>query len=212
MNTEFDPKVVELLCARLCHDLIGPVAAINNGVELVTEFGDEMQGEAMGLIGESATKAADLIQLYRLAFGSARGSDGTGAGLEEARQRLLDALASDRISINWPASESGQYAGLARAAVKLVTNMTILAVEVLPGSGDVDVGIEPGQVEITAKKDGYSLDGGFAAIFDGSTALDDLTPRTIQAYFTCSLAEAAGTKLEVEAGEGLITLKANFPS
>jgi histidine phosphotransferase ChpT len=67
MDIQLDSRVTELLCARLCHDLIGPIAAVNNGVELVRDYGDEMQGEALALIGESANKASQLLQFYRVA-------------------------------------------------------------------------------------------------------------------------------------------------
>ena len=213
MDIEFDSKLSELLCARLCHDLIGPVTAINNGVELVTEFGDEMRGEALELIGESAKKASDLIQLYRVAFGSALGADGTGVGFDEARQQALDALASDRIIVNWPADGSGEYAGAPKTAVKLVVNMVILAVEVLPGAGEVDVRIEPGnpgRAEITARKDGFALAENFSAVFDDDPSIDDLTPRTVQAYLTRSLAGALGNGLVVDRGDGQVSFKANF--
>ena len=58
MAAVVDIRLIELLSARMCHDLISPVSAIGNGVELMTEFDDQMQGEALGLIGESAQAAA----------------------------------------------------------------------------------------------------------------------------------------------------------
>lgn len=213
MEIQFDSRVVELLCARLCHDVIGPVAAINNGVELVTEIGDEMQGEALELIGESAKKASDLIQLYRLAFGPARGADGTGADLDDARARAIEALASDRIVVDWPAIAGGEDADMPSMAVKLIINMVILAVEVLPGSGEVAVRVEPGaswRAEITARKEGFSLAPNFSAVFDDEASIDDLTPRTVLAYLTRSLAAAAGDGLVVDSGDGFVSFQANI--
>ncbi len=217
MDLQLDSRVAELLCARLCHDVIRPVTAINNGVELVTEFGDEMRGEALELIGESAKKAADLIQLYRVAFGSAGGSaggsDSTGAGLDEARARAIDALASDKITVDWPAVGGGEDAAMPGMAVKLVINMVMLGVEVLPGAGEVEVRIEPGApgwVEITARKEGFSLARNFSAVFDDDASIDDLTPRTVQAYLTRSLAGALGNGLVVDGGDGFVSFKADF--
>ena len=213
MDIQLDSRVVELLCARLCHDVIGPVAAINNGVELVTEFGDEMQGEALELIGESAKKASGLIQLYRVAFGSARGAEGTGADLDDARAQAIEALATDKIVVDWPAVASGEDADMPSKAVKLIVNMVMLAVEVLPGSGEVAVRIESdasGWVEITARKEGFSLAPDFSSVFDDEASIDDLTPRTVLAYLTRSLAAAAGDGLVVKRGDGFVSFKANF--
>ncbi len=71
MDVKVDPRVIELLCSRLCHDLISPVSAINNGFELIAEFGDEMRGEAMSLMGDSAREAARRLKFFRIAFGAA---------------------------------------------------------------------------------------------------------------------------------------------
>ena len=56
MATMVDFRVIELLCSRICHDLISPVGAINNGVELIEELGDRVVDEAIALIGTSAKK------------------------------------------------------------------------------------------------------------------------------------------------------------
>ena len=209
MNTQLDLSVMELLCARLCHDLIGPIAAVNNGVELIRDYGDEMQGEALGLVGDSATKASRLLQFYRLAFGSARGPDGGGIGIEEARRRALDALSSERITIHWPDKELGPEkasAGdgeISRLAVKLILNLVVLGVEILPGAGEVWVEIKqgaPARIKITAKKNGLSMGEDFAAVLNGEVSLDELTPRTVQAFFANFLADSVGSGLDVHCG------------
>jgi hypothetical protein len=68
----------------MCHDLISPVLAIGNDVELVTGFDYGMQGKALRLIGESDAAASRLLQCYRAAFGAARSSDGSPFGLAGA--------------------------------------------------------------------------------------------------------------------------------
>jgi histidine phosphotransferase ChpT len=213
MDLQLDYRVVELLFARLCHDLVGPVTAINNGVELVTEFGDEMQGEALGLIGDSAGKTAGLLQLFRVAFGSARGRGGEGVGFAELRDHAIQALGSDRLAIDWPDHGAAGCADAApRAAAKLLLNMVILAVEVLPGSGRVDVAVaypDPGRFEIRAGKEGFVLAEDFLSVLNGRTAVEDLTPRTVQAYLTRSLAGAFGSGLVVEAADGSVTFRAD---
>ena len=208
MNTEMDKRVMELMCARLCHDLIGPVAAVNNGVELVRDFGDEMQGDALELIADSATRASNLLQFYRVAFGSARAPDGSGIGIDEARRRAMDALSSDRVSIAWPDDEPPHNSNLPRLAVKLVLNLILLGVETLPGSGVVEVGFTTGQptaIRVTARKEAIELAEEIGGILDGSVSAEDLSPQTVQAYFVRDLADTVGGGINVTKQEGAIT-------
>jgi hypothetical protein len=98
MGQSIDARLLELISARLCHDLVGPVSAIGNGVELVTEFGEDMRGEALALIAQSAAEAANRLQFFRIAFGSAAGADGRGCRLRKVelgrlRCRLVGASA-----------------------------------------------------------------------------------------------------------------------
>src|SRR4051812_40758706 len=69
MSRPIDLRVLELLAARLCHDLIGPVSAIGNGVELLSEDDPEFLSEAVALVGDSARKANARLQFYRFAYG-----------------------------------------------------------------------------------------------------------------------------------------------
>jgi len=201
INTETESHIMELLCARLCHDLIGPISAVNNGVELVRDFGDEMKGEALDLIGDSALRASRLLQFYRVAFGSARAPDGSGIGVGEARQRALEALTSERITIHWPEDSVPQGAELPRSTVKLALNMVLLGAETLPGAGDIDVLFKlenPREIRVTAKKEGIALAHDIAQVLNGAANQDDLTPQNVQAFLTRSLADSAGKGLGIE--------------
>lgn len=212
MELKLDPKISELLCARLCHDLISPVSAINNGVELVTEFSDEMQGEALELIAESARKASHHLQFFRVAYGSARSADGSGIGLGEARRRTYDALGGERITIDWPENVVADENVIPREGVKLIINLVMLGTELLPGAGLVAFraandgdGVD---VQVTASKEGLSLADEYLAALDLSTDIETLTPRTVQAYYAAVLAKSCGHGLEVGHEPGQIRLSA----
>src|ERR1700726_3963388 len=69
MTQPVDLRVLELLAARLCHDLIGPVAAIGNGVELLADEDPDFVRDALALVEESARKANRRLQFYRFAYG-----------------------------------------------------------------------------------------------------------------------------------------------
>src|ERR1700731_61135 len=69
MDQAVDLRVLELLAARLCHELIGPVAAIGNGAELLADEEPDFVKDAVALVGESARKANRRLQFYRFAYG-----------------------------------------------------------------------------------------------------------------------------------------------
>src|SRR5580658_6173068 len=68
---QIDVQVMELLASKLCHDLVSPISAINNGVELIDDIGGSVVEEAMKLIGDSAGHASRRLRLFRMAYGRA---------------------------------------------------------------------------------------------------------------------------------------------
>src|SRR5689334_6134161 len=74
-SVTLDPYVLELMASRICHDVISPVGAINNGLELLQEMGVEAGGEAVSLIGKSADQANRRLRLFRYAYGAAGSKD-----------------------------------------------------------------------------------------------------------------------------------------
>jgi len=118
---DYAMRIAALLCSRLCHDLIGAVAAIANGVELVHEdAGADTREQALGLIAFSAEELSRRIQFYRLAFGAPGG--GADIEIKEARRVAVGLLAAGKVALDWPATEAaGQL--LPSVAAKLVLNL-----------------------------------------------------------------------------------------
>jgi len=73
-ETEQELRLVELLCSRLCHDLVSPIGAIHNGLELLEENELEMEKEILGLLRKSSIEASCRLRFFRVAFGQASGS------------------------------------------------------------------------------------------------------------------------------------------
>lgn len=199
----------------MCHDLISPVSAINNGIELVTEIEDDMRGEAMSLIGDSAGAASTLLQFYRAALGSARSANGGPLGVEEARKRTLEALGGGRINIDWPESEATAAPSfVAGRNVKLVLALVMLASDVLPGAGDIAVRLTPDDgavvLEVSAAKEGFAVSEAFAAALQGADAAGALTPKTVTAAYSRLLAETLGTSLEYDVAPGRAAFRARL--
>src|SRR5271154_3464814 len=97
---QIDMRVMELLASKLCHDLVSPVSAINNGVELIEDIGGSVVEEAMKLIGDSAQHASRRLRLFRMAYGRAGSED--SLGVKDVRQTAEQYLAGGKSTLNWP--------------------------------------------------------------------------------------------------------------
>ena len=88
--------LLSLLCSKLCHDLVGPISAFDNGVEILEDENDPaMRKQAVELLAHSAELAANRLKFMRLAFGAA-GGDGVAINLSKTRQTASDFLADGR--------------------------------------------------------------------------------------------------------------------
>lgn len=196
MTVSLELHVVELLCSRLCHDLISPVGAIGNGVELIEEMGQSMADEAMSLIADSADQAARRLRLFRLAYGAAGNSGAFTAA--EARTVLGAWFRGGRTRLDWPADVMPGSDG---GVLKLALNLGLLAEEAMPYGGVVTVAAGAGgaALSVTAEGRTVSLRDEVREALDGAVAQADLTPRSVQAYVTGRFAEQCGWRIITEA-------------
>jgi len=130
-------RFIELLCSRLCHDLISPIGAINNGLEFLEQESDQNNRDAIQLISNSATQATDKLAYYRMALGA------TGSGDLMQFNLVLDLvekLASGRnIEIEWFGIEGYGGSSIAKLSGKLILNLALVAFDVLPRGGQAEV-------------------------------------------------------------------------
>lgn len=198
MDVAVDLYAVELLCSRLCHDLIGPIAAVANGLELIEEGDPRTQQEAVALCQQSAQRASNLLQLFRSAFGSAGGRSACTPA--EAR-KLAAVLAGGRTTLHWPAAAA--EANAPRGTGRLMLNLAMLAVEALPRGGSVSVDLAPGSGGLvavaTAEGTGAQLGDEAGAALAPGADIRALSAKSIQAHFAALLARGLGAQLEVSA-------------
>src|SRR5476649_361754 len=93
-------RMAELLCTRLCHDLTGPIGAVNNGAEFLSEEGFNLQGQAVELITSSAASAVARLQFYRFAYG--RVKDQGEASLADSQRLGSDFFTGGKVALDWP--------------------------------------------------------------------------------------------------------------
>ncbi len=124
-----------LLSSRVCHDVISPVAAIVNGVEVLEdEDAPDMKEMALDLIAKSARQAAARLKFTRLAFGAA-GSAGAQLDLGDAEMVVRDMLEDQRTTIEWRLPREL----LPKNRVKLLLNLMLLATTTIPRGGTIRV-------------------------------------------------------------------------
>jgi histidine phosphotransferase ChpT len=189
MSGTIELRVLELLNARLCHELVSPIGAINNGVELLDDDDPEFVRDAIRLIGQSARKAGQRLQFYRFAYGTTTSSSGTAAGNGgDLAQGLLE---GGKVRCDWAA----EAVTLPVDWQRLACNMLVLAAEALPRGGTVVVRPLHGGasgIEVAAEGESVNLSPDLRAALDPGVAVEQLTSRTVHAYFTARLATQLG--------------------
>ncbi len=199
MSTTLDFRVVELLFSRMCHDLVGPVGAAVNGVELLEEFGGEMADEAITLLGSSARVASRRLRVYRVAYGMAAGAAISSLG--DLRSLIAEFLDGGKITLDWPDNKMPSI-HVGRNAIKCLLNMSICAAETLPRGGSLQTAIEQHGADllitIQAKGQGARLAEGVADAMGSGVSAERLDPRTVHSYFTAHIARNFGQGLKFE--------------
>ncbi len=184
MSIDLPLRVLELVASRICHDLVSPVGAINNGVELMQEMGEDAGAEAIALVVSSAQQASIRLKCFRLAYGAA-GTD-KNIGFREVKDAFTDWLTSGRVQVEFEPGLDVKFSMPPRGFFKCILNLMIFAEECSRGEGKVFVSALDGNKGIkiiaTGKQVGFR-DGAEAAL-KGETAPDDLDPRSVHAYIT----------------------------
>ena len=190
------PDLAALLCSRVCHDIISPVGAISNGLELLDEGGAD--DDAMDLIRSSALNASVRLKFARLAFG-ASGSIGASIDTGEAEKVVRDFVGADRkTEVTW----TGPRAIVAKNKVKLLLNLFLVAYGAIPRGGRIDVTLEDLETApkftLVARGRMFRVPPKFVEIHSG-TIEEAIDAHSIQPYYTVLLAQEAGMVLSAVA-------------
>jgi histidine phosphotransferase ChpT len=196
------PDLAALLCSRVCHDVISPVGAINNGLELIDEGGAD--ADAMDLIRTSALNASVRLKFARLAFG-ASGSVGASIDTGEAERAAKDfAEAEKKTEVTW----NGPRAIVAKNRVKLLMNLFLVAYGSIPRGGSIEITLENPEFDakftLVAKGRLMRVPPKFAEICS-SVVEEAIDAHSIQPYYTVLLAEESGMELKyTSTGEEIV--------
>lgn len=199
-----DLKLAALMSSKLCHDVIGPIGAVNNGIELLQDEGDaDMREQALELVSQSAGEASARLQFYRLAFGLA-GSMGTEISLRDARQLSRDYMSYGKVSLDWP-DDAGGAENMSKDAIKILCNLVVIAASALPRGGNLTI---DGSVSGEDWNFTYTASGTRASLREEVTTAilsgydnDQLSALNVGIYYVMALCENCGAKVEIAAME-----------
>lgn len=195
-----------LLCSRVCHDIISPVGAISNGLELLDDDDSDAETKeiAMGLIRSSATNASTKLQFARIAFGAA-GSAGSDIDTGDAQAVAVGYFGNEKkTTLEW----SGERAYMPKNKVKLVLNLLLVALHAIPRGGNVVALIEDpnGTPKITVTATGTKARVPPVLLdFLSDTHEEQLDAHAVQPLYTLMLAEESNMEVSaVLQGESVI--------
>jgi len=184
IDTLLHPRVLDLVASRICHDLVSPVGAISNGVELMEELGDSAEKEAMALISNSAGQAASRLKAFRLCYGA--GGTDKNISFNDIIDAFQNLISSGRVTLHVENSLNAVLSMPQEGFFKCLLNVLILAEECSHGEGSIILkpvkGSEGIEVMVVGKKPGFR-DGAESALL-GKTDPDNLDARSIHSYMT----------------------------
>lgn len=191
-----------LLCSKVCHDIISPVGAIANGLELIDEQGDaETEKIAMDLIRDSAANASARLQFARIAFGAA-GSAGADIDTGDAQNVAMGYFEQEKkTDLEW----HGERALLPKNKVKLVLNLLLAGLAAIPRGGKVVAMLEGAGETVSFKVMASGQNGRVPPVLldliNGSYS-EALDAHAVQPLYLLKLAESCkmsiGVRLEGE--------------
>ncbi len=196
--TQADPALITLIGSRICHDLISPVGAITNGLELL-EMAGTPKGPELSLIGDSVEHASARIRFFRIAFGAA-GTELLSAS--EVTPLLADLEKNTRVSIQWEASKPA-----ARRDVRLAFLGLLCIESALPFGGRVVVHTENGTWSLTATADRMRIDPALWRRLTEPSGTAGITPASVQFALLPLVAADEGRTLTVTADETAIEIR-----
>lgn len=175
-------RASEILISKICHDLVSPVGAVNNGIEFLSDMGADGLADGLGLIEHSARQASVRLQLFRMCYG-AGGSDAkvTGKMIYETFQNYI---ADTKCEMQWDLMNDMPDEDLPAGFLKTLLNMMVFVHETLPKGGGITVNMSDGHMNVIGTGDVIKPKDGSVDALNGDMNVDELSPKAIHGYVT----------------------------
>jgi histidine phosphotransferase ChpT len=200
-----DLDLAALLCSRVCHDVISPVGAIANGLEMLDDpnLEDDMRKIANDMVRSSAKTATAKLKFCRIAYGAA-GSAGSVIDLGEAGEAARAFVGEEKVKLDWQLPRENRP----KQEVKLVLNMLLLAIAGIPRGGTVTVSPDGRGFLLRAVGERAKVPEAIGSVLSGAADPATLDARLVQPYYATRLATAAGMQLVMEMQGADVTVRA----
>ncbi len=190
--------ILELLASRICHDIISPVGAINNGIELMQEMGADAMDDGLELVAYSANQSAAKLAAFRLAYGA--GGRDPNIKPEDVQKNFGELIrAEGKISQTWDPYGNLGPTPLPPGYCKMLMGAMMLAMECLPKGGYISVRPSGDQATtIIAEGEGATIRDQVEEALEQKLSPEDLDPRLVHPYAISVLAESYGFKISLK--------------
>lgn len=197
-----------LLCSRVCHDAVGPVGAIVNGLELLDEDDSpETQALSLELIRKSARQASARLQFARIAFGAA-GSAGSSVDLGYAQQLTTQFMEDEKVTLDWETPRL--Y--VEKNRVKLLMNLVVIALSAIPIGGTITVRMggdaENPEFSVVARGPKPRIGPHVLDLLAGKSESGAVDAHGFQVFYTGEIARTCSMSLEVSLDDEGVTILA----
>ena len=192
-NTKLPVRALELLISRICHDLVSPVGAINNGIEFIKEMGEDALDDSIQLIDHSAHQASVRLQLFRICYGGSGNEHLMSAKMiYEAFMNFID---KDKFSFEWDLMNDVPDE-LPDGFFKMILNSLIFIHDGLPKGGKIVVKLQGHVMSVSGTGDMIRLREGTQDALNGKVGVDALDAKNIHGYITHFFGENFGIEQE----------------
>lgn len=196
--TDMSTTLAALIGSRICHDLISPIGAINNGLELLNMSGN-IAGPEVGLIGESVGNASARIRFFRIAFGAAGDQN---VGPAEVKSILRDLYGGGRLAIDWQIEVPVQ-----RADVRLAF-LAVLCMETgMPYGGRIDITCNKASWQLSGSADRTNVNPDLWAMLSGAPPRQSIMPSHVEFALMPLIAKDAGRRVICQSDATTLTIK-----
>ncbi len=209
-----DLKLAALLCTRLCHDLVGPVGAINNGLELLGDGEGGIDDEVMSLIQRSARETTRRLRFFRAAYGLASAG---GRGFSSASEIAAQFFDGGKITLDWAGATPAPFPANEEACAQIVLNLLLCGAEMLPRGGRLAVRVadETDEIALSVAASGpaIKIDDDLETRLDGRATKATIDARRVQPHYTARLVAALGGNVALGGRtEGSVDVRARVPT
>lgn len=196
-----EAKFAELLCTKLCHEITGPIGAVNNGIEFLMEEIPDLNNQSSQLIANSATEATTRLLILRQALG--QNISDSQVNLREIKELAENYFAQHKIQLHMPdellMSQDLEITSIER---KIILNLLLIGSHAIIRGGDIKFNVEGGVISIICSGPKVVIDDAVLNWLSNGFDESQLDARNVQYFYVAEMVKSCGKKLGVNKTEG----------